>query len=117
MSEDHAAIIAASTRIAEALSDICGGQPTAAVFLAFGTVLGNIEMHTERPNRPEMLRLIGEGMDQFIRANATDAAHRLANAKIEEAASVNVGACNFCPSVHINLFDRDGDCFATASVP
>ena len=34
-----------------------------------------------------------------------------------EAVSVNVGSCDFCSAVHINLLDADGECFATAALP
>lgn len=36
---------------------------------------------------------------------------------ILEAASINAGACEFCGDVHVNMFDADGEIFATASVP
>lgn len=34
-----------------------------------------------------------------------------------EAASVNLGPCDFCPAIHINLLDAEGTVFATASLP
>lgn len=34
-----------------------------------------------------------------------------------EAASIRAVACDFCPAVHVDLLDRGGECFATASVP
>lgn len=36
---------------------------------------------------------------------------------IQEADTISVGSCDFCPAVHVNLRDRNGDIFATASVP
>ncbi len=33
-----------------------------------------------------------------------------------EAASIRAVACDFCTAVHVDLLDRDGECFATASV-
>jgi hypothetical protein len=35
---------------------------------------------------------------------------------IREAASISMGACDFCPSVHVNLLDSAGQVFASASV-
>lgn len=34
-----------------------------------------------------------------------------------EAASIRAVACDFCPAVHVDLLDENGECFATASVP
>ncbi len=34
-----------------------------------------------------------------------------------EAASIRAVACDFCPAVHVDFLDRNGECFATASVP
>ena len=36
---------------------------------------------------------------------------------VQEAASINCGACDFCAAVHVNLIDESGEIFATASVP
>jgi hypothetical protein len=36
---------------------------------------------------------------------------------IQEAESVDVGACDFCATAHINLFDKDGNLFASAGLP
>lgn len=38
-------------------------------------------------------------------------------AHVREAKSINCGECDFCPAVHVNLIDAEGDIFATASVP
>lgn len=37
--------------------------------------------------------------------------------KLRLAASINVGVCDSCPAVHVNLIDAGGEVFATASVP
>lgn len=34
-----------------------------------------------------------------------------------EASSVRAVACDFCPAVHVDLLNREGECFATASIP
>lgn len=39
------------------------------------------------------------------------------NREVEGAAKVTCGSCDFCPSVHINLIDGDGELFATAALP
>jgi hypothetical protein len=37
--------------------------------------------------------------------------------EIEQAVSINAQACEFCPAVHVNLIDAEGDVFASGSVP
>lgn len=34
-----------------------------------------------------------------------------------QAVSIRAVACDFCPAVHVDLLDGNGECFATASVP
>lgn len=36
---------------------------------------------------------------------------------VKEAASISCGTCDFCPAVHVNLINENGEVFATASVP
>lgn len=111
------AILGAYPAIAGEVDAIIAGKPTAAVLLAFGALLGNMEMKALiQPSRAELLRLLIAGMDNFLKANQRPLAERL-RPEIREAASVSCGACDFCPAVHVNLIDHAGDKFATASVP
>lgn len=114
---EHDALMREYRAIAERISDATADRPLVAVYLALGAILGNIEMKAASPNRRQMFRLMSQGMDEFIGLNSPDAAKHLAEAKIEEAVSITIGACDFCPAVHVNLRDQDGDIFATASVP
>ena len=56
-------------KAAQDIGAMCEGRPTASIYLAISIVLGNMEMKAKRPDRPEMFRLIGKGMDSFIQAN------------------------------------------------
>jgi hypothetical protein len=35
----------------------------------------------------------------------------------KQAENINAQACDFCPAVHINLMDGNGEVFASGSIP
>lgn len=119
-SDDHQAILAEADVIYREVARVMHGKHTTALYLALGEVLGAVELASRAPNRAATFRVLGAGMDEYIVANAADpaAARKLiGESKVEQAAAIDTGACDFCPAIHVNLYDAQGECFATGSVP
>ena len=116
---EHEATVAETVKIALKMSSVVAGRRTVAVYLAIVYLLADLEMRSAKPNRRATLRILGEAMDAHVANNCeVELARKLiAESKIEEAVTVAVGVCDFCPAVHVNFRDGNGDCFATASVP
>lgn len=49
---------------------LCGGQPTASVYMAIAYTLGSMEMLARKPDREGLFQIISGGMDEYIE-NAT----------------------------------------------
>lgn len=48
-----------AVEIANEIEDIVRGRQTAAVYLAIGMVLGAAEARAERPNLPNLMKIVG----------------------------------------------------------
>lgn len=65
----HEQISEAAEALTHQVGDICAGKPTAAVYIAIGSVLGNMEMRAQRPDREGLFKILSGAMDIFINNN------------------------------------------------
>ena len=54
-----------AVQIFEEMKKLFHGHQTAAVYMSIGLVLGHMEAHAKQPDRPNLLRIISDVMDDF----------------------------------------------------
>lgn len=51
--------------LANEINRVCGGKPTASVYMAIGCVLGQMECRAGIPDRPGMFKILSDVMDTY----------------------------------------------------